>query len=276
MHGSRLQARRVAFSFPEDLDTAWTPRHPEVAVAANSVSLLMPHVEPYFVRSIRAVIGELEPSDQERARQFIRQEMAHHAEHRRFNGLLLEQNPGLERLDAVVARTYGWLGRTRSARFNVAFAAASETIAFSLARWTEKHMRTVFDGADEVVATLFLWHLAEEVEHKSVAFDVHRAVDGSRSRYSAAAALSLLLLTAFTAAGSLIMLKQQRRLCSPVAWFRLARWSLSVAFEVLPDVAASAMPGHHPDHFSDPTLLTTWLEGFDPATATMPLWRSAG
>ena len=34
-------------------------------------------------------------------------------------------------------------------------------------------------------ATMFLWHLAEEVEHKTVAFDVYQAVDGSKLRYAA-------------------------------------------------------------------------------------------
>lgn len=273
MQSTELRARRVRFEFPEDLDPAWTPRHPEVAIAANSVSMLMPHVEPYVVRSVRAARERLEPSERERADEFIRQELQHHAQHRRFNDLVIARHPGLGRIDRWMQRTYTWLGRSRSAEFNVAFAAGSETIAFSIARWTEAHMRTIFDGADDTVSTLFLWHLAEEVEHKSVAFDVHRSVDGSRLRYAVASTLSLVLLLWFTVLGCLVMMHGQRRLWSPVAWWRLTRWSLSLAFDVLPDLGASLMPSHHPDRCADPPLLTMWLRHFDPETATMPLWR---
>lgn len=269
-----MRARRVRFQFPDDLDPAWTPRHPEVAVAANSVSLLMPYVEPYVVRSIRAVQDRLPESERARSEEFIRQELRHHREHRRFNEHLVARHPALRRVERCMDAVYGWLGRTRSAEFNVAFAAASETIAFAIARWTEANMRTIFDGADEVVSTLYLWHLAEEVEHKSVAFDVHRLVDRSRWRYVAAGATSLGLLALFTMVSCLVMLAGQRRLHSPVAWFRLTRWSLSLAFEVLPDLGASALPGHHPRDMSDPVLLSTWLRHFDPETCTMPLWTS--
>lgn len=270
-----MKQRRVRFSFPSDLDPAWTPRHPEVAIAANSVSLLMPHVEPYVVRSVRAVSDRLEPELRARASEFIHQELRHHVEHRRFNDLVIAAHPRLGRIDRWMRRVYTWLGRTRSPEFNLAFAAGSETVAFALARWTEANMRTIFDGADEVVATLFLWHLAEEVEHKSVAFDVHRAVDGSRRRHLLAGGLSVLLLALFTIACSAVMLWDTRRVWSPVAWFRLTKWSISLGFEILPDLAASAMAGHHPSDFADPGLLVQWLEGFDPHTSTMPLWTSA-
>lgn len=266
--------RRVRFSFPSDLDVAWTPRQPEVAIAANGVSMLMPHVEPYVVRSVRAVLERLAPTDAERARDFIRQELRHQSEHRRFNDLVIAAHPGLRRVDDWARRTYLWLGRRRSDRFNLAFAAGSETVAFALARWTEDHHRMIFDGADDVVATLFLWHLAEEVEHKAVVHDAYRAVDGSPVRYLAASAVSVLLLTWFTLLSTIVMLHGTGRLWSPLAWFRVVRHALSLAFEVLPDLAASAMPGHHPSDFVDPVLMCTWLRNFDPGTATMPLWSA--
>ena len=48
---------------------------------------------------------------------------------------------------------------------------------------------------------------------------------------------------------------------------------MSLAFEVLPDMAVSAMPSHHPSDFSDPVWLGTSLRYFDPETGTMPLWE---
>jgi predicted metal-dependent hydrolase len=269
-----LPTRRVRFAYPEDLREDWNPRRPEFSFAANSVSMLMPHVEPLFVRVTRAALPDLPEELRPEAEAYVRQEAQHHAQHRRFNDLLIRRCPGLARLERWMDRAYGAVERRRSLRFNLAFAAASETMAFSLARWTDRRARDLFDGADPVAASLYLWHLAEEVEHKSVAFDVWKAVDGSRRRYVAAMATSLVLLGAFTWLGTMVMLKRAGRLFSPLSHLRLVIWAVSVAFTILPDAAVSIRKHHHPTQMADPILLSTWLRGYDPATRTMPLWST--
>ncbi|HTN99390.1 MAG TPA: metal-dependent hydrolase [Microthrixaceae bacterium] len=270
-----VQVRRVTFEYPSGEHLCWTPSMPELSAAANSVSLMMPFVEPYVVKSVHSVIDELDPELAEVARDFNRQELQHHVQHQRFNDQIRVEAPGITRLEGWMKRTYGWMSRRCSKNFSLAFAAGSETVAFSIARWTEKHAARLFKGADPHVTTLFMWHLAEEVEHKSVVFDVYRAVDGSRFRYLRASAVSVALLTLFTTLGCLTMLHAQKRLFNPVAWWRLMVWSMSIAFEVLPNLLASASKRHHPDDLADPISLTTWLSLFDPETATMPLWWTA-
>lgn len=60
-HGP-LPARRIRFEYPPDFDPAWNPRLPDFACAANSVSLLMPSAEPYFVKSVRSAFPLLDDS----------------------------------------------------------------------------------------------------------------------------------------------------------------------------------------------------------------------
>lgn len=265
----------MQFAYPDDLNPAWNPRFPEFAFAANSISLLMPYAEPYFVSSVRKALPEIDGPLAVQTRAYLRQETQHQRQHRHFNDIIDRRYPAVLRLERRIQRTYGWFARTRSVRFNLAFAAGSETIAYALARWTEKHLDSLFDGADPVASTLYLWHLAEEVEHKSAAFDVFEAVDGSRLRYLTAMTISFALLVIFTTLGTLTMLwgrPGERRLFSPVAWFRLVRWSVSLAFELLPDMAVSSLPRHHPSDFTDPVWLSTWLRHFDPDSGTMPVW----
>lgn len=262
----------MRFDYDNGAHLCWTPRYPELSAAANSVSLMMPFVEPYVIKSVRAVLDDLDMEQAEVARDFIRQELQHHTQHQKFNDQLRMQVPGLARVEKWMRGTYGWLSRKCSKKFALAFAAGSETVAFSIARWTEKHSAELFRDADPQVMTLFMWHLGEEVEHKSVAFDVYRAIDGSRLRYLWASAVSVALLTLFTVCGSLTMLAAQKRLFNPVAWWRLTKWSLSIAFEVLPNLFVSSSPGHHPNDLADPIVLTTWLAQFDPETETLPLW----
>ena len=58
-----VPVRRVRFSWPDDLDPVWTRREPDLAIAANAVSLLMPHMEPYVVASVRAQLPALRDVD---------------------------------------------------------------------------------------------------------------------------------------------------------------------------------------------------------------------
>ncbi|MGN6693136.1 MAG: metal-dependent hydrolase [Aquihabitans sp.] len=268
-----LSVRRVRFEWPDELEPVWTPRTPELAIAANAVSLLMPHVEPYVVASTRAALATGLVTDRDLAAQakaYATQEAQHHAQHRRFNDLLVARYDGLGRVDRAMAWTFAKL-RKRSTRFGLAFAAGFETIAFVSARWVDKRMGLLRD-ADPTAATLFLWHLAEEVEHKRVAYDVYQASGGGRLRYAWAMWVAGLVLALGALTGSVTMLWAERRLFSPTAWFRLVSWSLSFIFVAMPVMVVSALPGHHPDQLADPAGLEHWLDHLDPETSTVPAY----
>ena len=268
-----LPVRRVRFEWPDDLEPLWTPRTPELAIAANSVSMLMPHAEPYVVASTRAALGEGLVDDPDlagEAQAYAKQEAQHHAQHRRFNDLLIAHYPGLSSMDRGTAWVFAKL-RKRSTRFGLAFAAGFETIAFVSARWVDKHMGLLRD-AEPTAATMFLWHLAEEVEHKGVAFDVYQASGGGRLRYAWAMWVAGLILALGALTGSVSMLWAEHRFFSPTAWFRLVGWSLSFIFVALPVMVISALPGHHPDDLADPVGLEHWLDHLDPDTSTVPAY----
>lgn len=245
--------RRVRFSWGEDFDPIWTAR-PELAISANAVSLLMPHVEPYVVDAVAETIADLDDPLAAEAEAFVRQERQHHGQHRRFNDAVARRFPALSRIDVVMGITFRFLRRRMSPRFALAFSAGFETVAFSAARWTAHRQQSLFADADETATTLFLWHLAEEVEHKGVAHDVYEQTGGGRLRYLVAMTCSMLLLATFTVAGVASMLWTTRRLFHPIAHLRMLVWSISFLFELLPNMAISALPGHHPDQFADPVF----------------------
>lgn len=270
----RLAVRRVRFAYPDDLDPAWTRGQPEFAYAANGLSLLMPHAEPLFIRAVTTALPDLDDGLRARTEDYIRQEVGHYREHRRFNEIIRRHHPGVARVERWMERCAAFV-RRRSDRFNRAFAAGGEIMSFLLARWTDEHAGELFAGADPVATTLFLWHLAEEVEHKSAAFDVYEAVDGSRLRYAAAMVIGTALLGWLVWWAALVQIRDDGRLWRPVTHWRLFRWGVSLAFELFPAMLVSALPGHHPGEFADPLLLGTLLGQYDPVTGTMPLWESA-
>ncbi len=263
--------RRMRFAWPDDFDPRWTPARPELACVANAVSLLMPHVEPYVVRAVRTALPDLEDPLRREAEAWIGQETAHQGAHARFNRLLIARRPGLARVDRWTARLFRWLDR-RSERFGLAYAAGVETIAFLVARWVDRRASELFRGAEPVPTTLFLWHLAEEVEHKNVAFDVHRATGGGRLGYGVGVVAALAVMAWVTLTGTVVGLAADRRLHRPSAHWQMLVWTLSFTFDLLPALAASLLRGHHPADLADPLWLPTWLRSYDPVTRTMPVW----
>jgi len=265
--------RRVRFEWPDDLALVWTPAHPEFAIAANSVSLLMPHAEPYVVAATRAALREGlvdDPTHAKAAQAYLTQEAQHHGQHRRFNDLLIAQAPALARVDRLFAWTFSRLGR-RSTRFGLAFAAAFETIAFIAARWVDKR-QSLLREADPTATTMFLWHLAEEVEHKQVAHDTYEAAGGGRLRYGWAMVVAASVLAAGALLGSMVMLQSTGRLFRPSSHLRLMTWSLSFVFAALPVMVVSMLPSHHPSQLVDPVGLEHWLDHLDADTASVPEW----
>jgi predicted metal-dependent hydrolase len=275
-----LPVRRIHFEYPDDLDPAWIHDVPEFAYAANGLSLLMPYAEPLFIKAVRSAFDEpgfesRGPELRDRTENYVKQEVGHYSEHKRFNEIIRRHHPGVARVERWMKRCADWISTTRSTRFNLAFASGGEIMSFLLARWVDKHAGQLFGGADPVPTTLFMWHLAEEVEHKSSASDVYEAVDGSKLRYALAMVMGTVLLGWFAWLAALVMLRDDGRLFSPVSHWRLVRWALSLAIELFPSMLVSALPGHRPDDFANPILLTTWLRQYDPTTGTMPLWETA-
>ncbi len=271
--------RRITYDYQSLTSPMWTPRRPEFSCAANSVSLMMPIIEPYFVRSARRALPLLSSSLVPLATGYLEQEAEHLRQHRLFNQLLVDNYPSLRHTERFMKRAYRWLEDHRSLEFSCAFAAVSETMAYSAARWAAERRTELFGRADEVAATLFLWHLAEEVEHKSAAFEIHRqlvAAEGrpvlARCRLLGAMALALGLVVLFVVWGTTVMLWGEHRFHHPIAWYRLTRWSLVFAFELLSNLTLSLLPGFHPDDLADPLFYEVWLREFDADTGSIPPW----
>ncbi len=273
MASSLLPVRKVRFEYPDDFNPMWVPSMPEFAAAANAVSLGMPYAEPLFIKAVRSTFDRLDPHLRARTETYIKQEVGHYTEHKKFNEIITTHYPSTLRLQRWMDRTSNWVWR-RSKKFNVAYAAAGETLSYGVARWTEANVARLMDHAEPMGATLFLWHLAEEVEHKSNTYEVFEATDGSRLRYARALLLAFTTICVFTTIGTFMQLWAEKLLRNPFTWFRMIRLAVSVGFVLIPVMVVSALPGHSPKDFTDPVFLPSWLRDHDPATGTMPEWRT--
>ena len=69
---------------------------------------------------------------------------------------------------------------TESLEFHLAYAAGIEATFTPMFNVWLRHRDALFDNGDPRVAPLFLWHLVEEVEHRSSAYVIYNAVVADR------------------------------------------------------------------------------------------------
>lgn len=68
----------------------------------------------------------------------------------------------------------------RDVRVHVGATAATEHLTAIFADWMLSHPAAL-EGAEPRLQTLWLWHSAEESEHRSTAFDIYKALGGNEA-----------------------------------------------------------------------------------------------
>jgi uncharacterized protein len=175
---------------------------------ANGVNMLFPHGERFFVRSVNHFLDQIDdPELVARARGFFGQEGRHASAHDDYNDML--RHHGFE-IDGFLAAFQKWGTRTEEAaspELRLACTAAAEHFTAIMAE--NAFRQRVLDTAHPVMRDLLLWHAAEEIEHKSVAFDVLQKVNPSYALRIAGLAMATLQLSTWWTIGFLTLLRQE-------------------------------------------------------------------
>ena len=182
---SELQVRKVAFDLSGS-PLHWIPDDPFSSHLINGIHLLLPAGELWFCRVFNKALPLIsDPALQADVEAFIRQEGIHAQAHRKGERWLQDQGMDVSafraRADHLFQQLLGdtpfGLTLFKSAALEkrwlitrVGLVAAIEHFTGLLGDWCMNS--TSWDAADPVVADLFRWHLAEEVEHRTVAFDL--------------------------------------------------------------------------------------------------------
>ncbi len=145
----------------------------------SALSMSFPVGEQYFMDSVRAGLQLLPAHAQQRfapeVQGFVGQEATHRRIHALFNGHLAAMgfDNALERRTTLRLKT----NAHRDVRIHVAATAATEHLTAIFADWLFRHPEA-FQGAEQRLQTLWMWHAAEEAEHCSTAFDIYKALGG--------------------------------------------------------------------------------------------------
>ncbi|MEO6409814.1 MAG: metal-dependent hydrolase [Burkholderiaceae bacterium] len=177
---TELVVRRLLIDLQTPIARRWNGGDAFRSALFNALSMSFPVGEQFFIDAVRRGMQALPTAERERMERevqgFIGQEATHRRIHALFNaqleaqGLVNSWGPRSARRVAAMA--------SFDPRHAVAVTAATEHLTAILADWMLSRP-SIFEGAEARLSTLWLWHSAEESEHRATAFDLYIALGGS-------------------------------------------------------------------------------------------------
>lgn len=212
--------RKPDFNF-DNLDIHYLNNNPVATHFINSLHMIFPDGEKYFIRSVKAFSHKItDPELQERVRAFISQEAQHMNAHKKLWEKLKEQSIAADlflrfynytSFELIEPFTRKFLGD----EFPLAVTAALEHYTAVMAEVALYDNGEILRDVPLEMKNMLLWHAAEEIEHKAVAYDVYEEVQGSYPIRVAGMIYATFLLSFYTFLGQAMFMGFDRS----INWF---------------------------------------------------------
>lgn len=224
-----------------------------------------PAGEESFIRSVRRFADQItDPTLKKRVAGFIGQEAKHGSEHRRLNRILIELGYPIAWQDGERAQArQERIEKILPAHVHLAMTAAAEHGTAMLAKRVLSSPEMQSLPMDPEVRNLLNWHAFEELEHKSVAFDVYRATGGPEWLRIAVLAGALSLTGVLFGVVTPLMVARDpeaRRQPLRVAAQAYLLFTGPLFRDMLREAVEYMRPGFHPDDIDTSELLEQWQQ----------------
>lgn len=171
-----ITVRRLHFN-PKAIRRHYFANSPVMSHLLTALSSTFPIGEQFFVHSVRNVRDQVQdPTLQAQIAAFIGQEAMHSKAHAEFNDAWRRDDYNLDRFQAWLARKDSYI-KNLHPKIQLAITCAFEHFTALLGGYILQHPE-VLSTLDDDAMKLWVWHAIEEIEHRSVAFDVYQAVYG--------------------------------------------------------------------------------------------------
>lgn len=252
-----ITVRNMDLSFEGIQKNHWFSDNPFATHFINALHLIFPDGERFFIRSVKQFESKITADEtKKRMKAFIGQETHHAKEHEKFVETLREQgyDPdtflnfyktlAFQIIEPIQNNTIG-------AKHSLAMTAALEHFTSILAEAAFEYKN--WEKMPAPMRDLLLWHAGEEIEHKSVAYDIYEEAVGEYGTRIFGFLRSSVLLGLFTGAGFLYFVwKDKEKQAYTLENFGKAITELSVVFGgFAKDYFRYFAPDFHPDQIEN-------------------------
>jgi predicted metal-dependent hydrolase len=175
-----LTVRRLLIDLETPFAREWNGGDAFRTAWFNALSMSFPVGEQFFIDAVRDGLKALPEAERARFAGEVQGFVGQEATHRRIHALFNAQLEAQGHVNTWAPRSLERIKRLDGLdpRHAVAVTAATEHITAIFADWMLAHPQALA-GAEPRLQTLWMWHAAEESEHRSTAFDVYRALGGN-------------------------------------------------------------------------------------------------
>ncbi len=188
-----IKPRKVKFEW-QDTPIDWIPNQPFVSYFINEINMILPAGEFWFCRLYNKVLPQITDEKlKEDVKAFIRQEAMHAQAHTSANKEYLsirniDVSRNLKLMDFLFTQVLAdqplglkvpQILEHQWDLFRLGIVATIEHMTCVLGKYVLYNKYWEELGADAAMLDLVKWHGAEEIEHRTVAFDLYRHLGGS-------------------------------------------------------------------------------------------------
>jgi uncharacterized protein len=273
--GYPTQRRKARFDW-SNTPLHWIPGDPFATHLLNVFHLMLPVMERWFIQALTEAQPLVRDAEVRAAiKPFVHQESWHSWAHQMVLQHLASQGidtaPYTDRLQTWLSKLgkqhTGWprLLQRVSLYRRLAVVAALEPFNASLGEWFIQNRGLDYAGADETMLDLLRWHGAEEIEHRSLVFDVYQDVCGNYLLRAVTMISTAPTFAYWWVAGLRFLMENDPTVSAKPRWrdwFRAARqyrvpgpWLVAVTVPT-----RFIRPGYHPSEEASTQLAVDYLK----------------
>ncbi len=179
-HNKKIYPRDLQFDFC-NAARPWLNNDIYLTHMFNTPSIVLPYVEGLVNFSVKNLLHTVQDKDlHEHCLNFVKQETFHSREHVKYNKVLLKNGFTFDKVIQQIRRKlqyvkYKWSPLSILA-IGVGFECFTSIISITVLE------NNSLDKADDILKHFWLWHMMEELEHKSVLMDLYHQSGGGYFR----------------------------------------------------------------------------------------------
>lgn len=220
-----IKVRNVSFEFDE-VPKHWILNNPVATHFINSMHIVFPEGEKFFIRSVRKFAKDVKDEQlKKNIKNFCGQEGVHAREHERFWEVMKEQNlkpegfanfmsltafKGKYSVENVFVKNLNKISPRLGDKFSLSITTGLEHYTAILANALFHEPVATNDNIAPQMLELLHWHAAEEMEHKSVCFDVLKEVDDNYLLRVSGMGVATVMLWSYLGIGQVYFLYQDK------------------------------------------------------------------